>query len=68
MGKVRHMQYQLRPTALQSTCCVVVNSNVILAIRGIFRGAIGPWPPLWQTNFFVPHRKKLENIVSPPFV
>ena len=38
-----------------------------VSISGVFRGAIGPWPPLWPKNFFFDIGKNLENLVWPPF-
>ena len=40
---------------------------LIFITSGIFRWAIGPWPPFGK-NFFFTIGKKLENMVWPPFV
>ena len=36
--------------------------------RGVFRGAIGPWPPLWIAKIAKLHRKvsKIEACPPPP--
>ena len=34
--------------------------------RGVFRGAIVPWPPLWPKKILFDILKKLENLVWPP--
>ena len=42
--------------------------NFEFEYSGVFRGAIGPWPP-FDKKFFFHHRKKLGNMVWPsPFV
>ena len=39
-----------------------------VANRGVFRGAIGPWPPFGKKKILFDILKKLENLVWPPFV